>query len=1254
MALIEPPKDPNFGPVGGSTLSGGLVKLQPHGIRCVDQWWWEMAILSADTKLSDEKRELYALAKLLESADIRDRWSQQDRTGNTDIFIGQLVGRLGDGFIFKEGTLHFFVPASDLAPVDLRVAALACKTRQPDWSAVGNLRDLCATRMVHSTVVHVGNELVPLDGALVGAYPRLMYANNAAIKEMPLSDYTALHTARTTYQWLEENAKILSGGDNAQVADALDVKYPQRAGADVQLASLPPDRRVHVWKVAGDSKRSFKGILVGQYNRDLVFETTVSGQAKYFLAAPQVLDAESKTLAKQLLMRVEPKDWQPLLTTADNWQHYRIWFDPSRRVFTPEEPSVIESISNALIVTRRIDGTTTSQPMPFDAERMHEYTEFYEPAWAAALEVQKAAEANLSLWTFADCEPTLRAELIGDAGASLVVRDAKNAQFLVNKACLTEASLRDFMHLQRTRTDLKQFNVAEAWKMPRVWCTRTKLIGPAVPKHLTSDCEQLVLHTLEGDHEVVNISSLTLREQLSFVKEWQLQHNLVKAPPELATADSIETLSRRLNEPISRQHALQECPPLETDIQREVDAAFASWTHETWQSVEIALPADKPLIAINADATAGVVAAAERWQLIDFASGTVSDLPISSQVAVDAAAAAASRATSGVPAAETSGVPAAETSGVPAAETAEASPEQRAGPWMGSEPSEVYWVENGVLMHAKAGDSKANPVLPSATPRIAAACQTPNFEYLVFHFHDSSVRRWRIPTAVQAAAGTLEVIAPKLGRPNANGAAIKIWASRTGESIVLANGPSTVFYVKATANSPALSNFVGTMGSVNFAVVGRDSAWVDLEADSRRLSELKASTTYIRPTTQGLPFSPAWSGIVDVDGTEVLQSIGRSEDPAALGSNTNHVVFIGNTGYFEQFATQRIVGEIDDRALVAANGAAIVHWRGQQAIVSRRPAVMPTAPPLLLSAIIDRLVAQANIGQLEALARYLERPPSSLYGRNAGWLNIKFHELVKTALFNYQPHLGGDRLGRAMQLANRFLVQYPHSQVAATALADIERDLAWSARGGGYAGSVTEAGSEAFRVHMQSAAKQLEPLLADDAMAGTLRSLIDVAMATGQLELAGQVARHIETSQHIQNCELHQALAFLLLPRWYGSDGSAEAYRDKVAKQLGGAAGDIMYAELVVRMWPAHGVDRPLSSQLTIDLQRVLDGTLAYYQTGTNSELIDTVILLMSFEGKADWVAQLVKLKSEKLLVPSATAAANPRAFQAIERGLTK
>src|SRR5690606_33167728 len=111
-----------------------------------------------------------------------------------------------------------------------------------------------------------------------------------------------------------------------------------------------------------------------------------------------------------------------------------------------------------------------------------------------------------------------------------------------------------------------------------------------------------------------------LRERLAFIQEWRLRHHRVDAPPELATMDSLEALEHWLDEPIPPGDVLHKCPELDDAIRREFVQIFEDWTHDTWKAVDIALPADQPLLAVNADANAGIVADDGRWHVVDFAS----------------------------------------------------------------------------------------------------------------------------------------------------------------------------------------------------------------------------------------------------------------------------------------------------------------------------------------------------------------------------------------------------------------------------------------------------------------------------------------------------------------------------------------------------------------------------------------------------------------------------------------------------------
>ncbi len=188
---------------------------------------------------------------------------------------------------------------------------------------------------------------------------------------------------------------------------------------------------------------------------------------------------------------------------------------------------------------------------------------------------------------------------------------------------------------------------------------------------------------------------------------------------------------------------------------------------------------------------------------------------------------------------------------------------------------------------------------------------------------------------------------------------------------------------------------------------------------------------------------------------------------------------------------------------------------------------------------------------------------------------------------------------------------------------------------------------------MQQAKKLLEPGLIKDPCAATLDSAIDVAMGTSDLQMAKRLAEIVSIGPHAKNSNLHHSLGFLLLPRWHGQPGASEAYRDSAAKRVGGAAGDVLYAQLVIEMFEVHGLGQPLSRSMRIDLARVVSGVESYYQSHSHPELMDRAVLLTAIERDFDACKRLLKLKADKQLLPSQFISRSPKNFHTIETELS-
>jgi hypothetical protein len=1223
LMLVEVPVDAQAAVANARTVDGEPTTLALGHLMCSDQQWWELHRLKLDSATGPEHIDSIVLARLVEAAAERKRWALKAPLPD---FFSNLVGRVANGLVFeKPGAGRYFVPAKDLEEIDRRVALLATQLRGTGWLADADLPRIMATRILphnHANsfgVVQMKSQR--FEQALVGEVPIVLDSAKPS-RRLGLNWHAMIRNAVNARRWLEENQQLLAGRDPAQLLEALDKKYPL-SDSDRELdANTLPGLRVRHWALS-HSDKTFQGALVGKIGDDLVFERQINGKAKSFLVALKALADEGQELAKELLTQTPPRDWSTALTRASNWQHYRVWHDPEGKLPTVLTPSVVETIGNAQILFRGIDGVHASLTLPKDEDEQEQTVAFFEPAIESAIKRKQAAEAAFALWQFEDCDVVLRADLIGVAGDSFLVRDVNQSEFLVNKFTLAASSREQLATQLKTQSDLKTVESADVWKLQRVWCTPTELVGPATPEFLTDDDQRLIVRTSDGSKQALATSDFMLQEKLSFITAFRLAQGGVPLRPELATAENLEALETSLSQAVPANEVLESCPDLDPRLEREIADMFQQRPPAEWPATPAQLPSGSRLLAVNQDATGGVIAVDGQWQVVDLTTGVTKPLPAAAGRGADVQAAGEPEATAETPGAMNSD-------------------SQSSGPWIAAGDAQVLWVSEGKLLGGRPGEREPRVLLPANTPKILAACQTSNWQSLVLLLDDRSVRRWQSPD------GPLEVVVRNHGNAAVATAKPRITASADGADVLISTGRDNHLHVSTKPGTPALKGEVFRPQAMQFAAVGAARAWLSHEATPRRVSEVVAAPAPLPAKLTGLPFACSWLDIVQADNGPCLQAIGRGEDAESEKSQRSFVIYRSPRGG-EVYQTQSIQGQIDSRARMAANGAALVHWRGDQVVISRRPPLVGS-PLRKLMTIVERLVTDRNIGQLEALARLLDRPPYHELGPHAGSLGFEFQAMVKLACFNYQPQLAGDRLGRAIQLADKLREQFPASQVAGALQADIFDRLAWKARGSGYANRVTQAGAEAFRDHIRTAYQKLLPLLDDQPSASTLRLAIDVAMASGNLNLARELSKKIQSGPHVDNPGLHNSLAFMLLPRWYGKPGNSEGYRDSVADTLGGAQGDILYAQLVALMIDAHGLAKPLSTYIEFDAQRVVAGTERFYQRHTSPELLDKVVLLLAAEKKRDLVKQLLHLRAEKGLVPSVIAATAAVAMRTLEQ----
>lgn len=145
----------------------------------------------------------------------------------------------------------------------------------------------------------------------------------------------------------------------------------------------------------------------------------------------------------------------------------------------------------------------------------------------------------------------------------------------------------------------------------------------------------------------------------------------------------------------------------------------------------------------------------------------------------------------------------------------------------------------------------------------------------------------------------------------------------------------------------------------------------------------------------------------------------------------------------------------------------------------------------------------------------------------------------------------------------RWVMQRPDSITARVALGTAQLQYAWSARGGGYADSVTEDGWKLLQQRAEVAAKTLMD-------AFSLQAKCPEWFLTMQM-----TARALGQSREVQTAIFEKAIAFepdyhyfyraqaeLLMPKWEGEEGEMAAFAQQAADRIGGQKGDMIYYEI--------------------------------------------------------------------------------------------
>lgn len=160
----------------------------------------------------------------------------------------------------------------------------------------------------------------------------------------------------------------------------------------------------------------------------------------------------------------------------------------------------------------------------------------------------------------------------------------------------------------------------------------------------------------------------------------------------------------------------------------------------------------------------------------------------------------------------------------------------------------------------------------------------------------------------------------------------------------------------------------------------------------------------------------------------------------------------------------------------------------------------------------------------------------------------------------------------------RWKSQRPDSITARVALAGAQLQYAWKARGGGYAGSVSEDGWKIFQERAETAANTLME-------ASSLPTKCPEWFLLMQL-----AARALGQDRDVQTAIFEKAIAFepdyqyfyrtqaeMLMPKWEGEEGEMAAFAEKIADRIGGAKGDMIYYQIATFLNCGCDSDRTLN-----------------------------------------------------------------------------
>ncbi|MCC9599501.1 hypothetical protein LOC67_02935 [Stieleria sp. JC731] len=1193
-----------------------------HQLSCADHLEFELAAIDRETSLGPLDRNDAAYMVLADTAFERRHWTL---IGGRATISARLVGAITNGFAFDFSGEYVFIEASQLNPIDRRVARIATSSKTLDWLDLEKLESLRTKRVLAKyssigTVVELGPSF-EVHGVIDSHSNAFSAGKQELINGIHWEHFLVTGDNDSLRSRLEGLADQDRRSAEAKIAWYREnLKPAQELVADLpELKTLPVKPVERRWRFGSD-RTGLIAKLVGRYGDDWVFESQVDDQPVNFLVGMEELSVEDEAIANAAIGRFEQKNWAEVLPTADNGQYYRLWLDPRNKGLLSPIPGVVVEVSSRRAEFLNVQGASFTD---YDVGREKGIGEEVQRRYQLAMDQGRVRlEQRLSklpLWSFRNSDQNVRARLVGQSGDDAIFADDQDRRFLVSTVCLNDPGQRSVSQAD------SMVAVSEAAKLPRLLIGRERLYGPGFIervghrtdgylkfKHVfsvyTANAEGRTKSNRNGMSELP-LSSLTMRQSKLIIAE--------SIRRELSLEDD-RSIDEELASPIDRADVISKLPELDVDIRQKIESflwpdgrgKMRSLDTVRWQQSKLQVPEDAILLACNHDATFGLIKnVSSEFQWCQFSSGKT------------------------IPA------PAVDLDGI------------SHGPWVDGNRAQLWYVKDGRLFISNKEGDREYQVNQSQAPIIAAAISGDHQTIFLFH-QDTICVRLNLKSGQQTTwrSGTREFKTDEK---------IKLAASQNGDGIALFYG--NVFQGQRFDQKeqvPSQANFLLMEPSESSQIKAGKRFSVLYTSDSNRAS-LIWHERGAAPLTVSLPVMPDRIDIVDLGFGEVLQVIGNSSEPVYRNAGYRFVAWIQPHKRTFLYRPQVIEGTPIERqgaqaVWVAGKSSIVIEQTDHGYVRSRRNEGAAISVDLYLSSLARELVDQMDIGQIAATVSFLDHPDCRAQGEYSGDLVNQFFDKVTANVLDFRPHLGGDHVQRSLRVAARFADRFPSSDIAKCILANVYDSYAWDARGTGFAGSVSEHQWTVFRKYVAKAEGICAPLLnRPQPNSQVFRMALELARTNGKpLEEIVQLASRIRQSPYRADASLHHLVAVYLMPRWNGAPGMLESYMEKVAQTIGGEEGDAVYATVAQELSSMGGPNGPASLGFNWDLERLKSGTRASIRSRQNLDVLSHTLVVLANRGDINSLIELTRLGAERaMLAPSVSSSTLTGSAQAIPSG---